>query len=78
MHNQGFFDAYGSDRHKNAQHRLHRTSAGVARTSADSAPKAGSPFGFFPPNPALASKTCRSATPRQNLCYLSNSEREIL
>jgi hypothetical protein len=31
---------------KNAQHRLHRTSAGVARTSGDSAPKADSPLAF--------------------------------
>ena len=32
----------------------------------DSAPKAGSPFGIFPPNPALTGKTCRMA----DTCYL--------
>jgi hypothetical protein len=42
---------------KAAQHRVHRTSAGAARTSGDSAPSAGSPFGFFLPNPALAGNT---------------------
>jgi len=46
---------------KPAQHRLHRTSAGFAHTWGDSAPKTGSPFGFYLPNPALAGKTCRSA-----------------
>jgi len=40
---------------------VHWTSAGVAHTWGDSAPKADSPFGIFPPNPALASNACRWA-----------------
>lgn len=46
---------------------MHRTSAGVAHTWGDSAPKADSPFGIFPPNPALAGKTCRWAFPVKHI-----------
>jgi len=46
---------------KNAEQCVQRTSAGVAHTFRDSAPKADSPFGFFPPLPALAANACRSA-----------------
>jgi hypothetical protein len=44
---------------KAAHHRVHRTSAGAARTSGDSASLAGSLFGFFLPIPALASNANR-------------------
>jgi len=45
---------------KVAQHRVHRTSAGIRPHFRDSAPNGG--FGvwwLFPPNPALAGNTCR-------------------
>jgi hypothetical protein len=45
---------------------MHRTSAGAARTSRDSASSAGSLFGFFLPIPALAGNTKRWAFAFQN------------
>jgi hypothetical protein len=51
---------------KAAQHRVHRTSAGRARTFREAAPRGG--FGvwrLFQPHPALAGNACRWAALRR-------------
>jgi hypothetical protein len=56
-----FLSLLKTSHNSRAQQSVQRTRVGFTLPSRDSAPLAGSPFGIFPPNPALAANACRSA-----------------